>query len=114
MAAVAAYRDLLADAAKPGYFDSAKLELAYYGLGEALRGQRHYQEAAVAYEKSAWTKDVGTELKIRSFLAAGQCRDLNSQRELAIADYRAAVEAGPNTTRGDMARRYLHSVYRGS
>jgi len=114
MAAVAAYRDLLVDAAKPGYFDSAKLELAYYGLGEALRGQRHYQEAAEAYEKSAWTKDVGTELKIRSFLAAGQCRDLNSQRELAIADYKAAVEAGPNTTRGDMARRYLHSVYRGS
>ena len=36
------YREVLADDAKPGYFASAKLELAYFGLGDALRGQRHY------------------------------------------------------------------------
>ncbi|HVZ85103.1 MAG TPA: hypothetical protein VG893_15620, partial [Terracidiphilus sp.] len=55
MAAVAAYRDLLADAAKPGYFAEARLELADFGLGDALRGQRHYGEAAQAYEHAAWT-----------------------------------------------------------
>ena len=37
---------LLADNAKPGYFAEAQMELAYFGLGDALRGQRHYEEAA--------------------------------------------------------------------
>lgn len=114
MAAVTAYRDLLADAAKPGYFDSAKLELADFGLGDALRGQRHYEEAAQAYERAAGTEGVGTELKIRSLVAGGECRDLDGQRQLALRNYRAAIEAGPNTSRADTARKYLHSPYRGS
>jgi tetratricopeptide (TPR) repeat protein len=114
MAAVDAYREVIADAEKPGYFASAKLELADFGLGEALRGQRYYKQAAQAYEHAATTEDVGAELKIRSFLAGGQCRDLAEQRDQAVEDYRAAIEAGPNTSRADTARKYLHSPYRGS
>ena len=114
MAAVDAYRQVLADNAKPGYFHSARVELVDFGLGDALRGQRHYAEAAQAYEQAAGTKDVGPELKIRSLVAAGQCRDLNGQRQLAVKDYQAAIEAGPDTSRADTARRYLHSPYHGS
>ncbi len=114
MAAVYAYREVIADAEKPGYFASAKLELADYGLGEALRGQRHYREAAEAYEHAAWTRDVGIELKIRSLVAGGKCRDLLGERKLAIADYQAAIEAAPDTSRADEARKYLRSPYRGS
>ena len=55
MAAVDSYRQLVADAARLGYFASSKLELAYFGLGDALRGQRHYDEAAQAYEQAAST-----------------------------------------------------------
>lgn len=113
MAAVNAYRRILANAAKPGYFAEARLELAYFGLGDALRGQRHYAEAAQAYEQAAWTKNVGAELKIRSLLAAGESRDLNGEREKAIQDYQAAIAAGPNTSRADTAKKYLHSPYRG-
>ena len=114
MGAVVCYRDLLADTAKSGYFPEAQLELAYFGLGDALRGQRHYAEAAQAYEKAAWTRNVGPELKIRSLLAAGQCHDLNGERELAVSDYQAAVSAGPNTSRADTARRCLRSPYKGT
>jgi tetratricopeptide (TPR) repeat protein len=114
MAAVDSYRELLAASAKPGYFAEARLELAYFGLGDALRGQRHYSEAAQAYEQTARTNNVSPELKIRSLLAGGECRDLNSQRPLAIKDYRAAIEAGPNTSRADTARKHLHSPYRGN
>jgi tetratricopeptide (TPR) repeat protein len=113
MAAVEAYRQLLADNAKPGYFMSAKLELAYFGLGDALRGQRHDAEAAQAYEQAAATQDVGPELKIRSLLAAGQCHDLNGERQLAVRDYQEAIDSGPNTSRADTARKYLRSPYRG-
>ena len=114
MAAVDAYRQLLSDAAKPGYFASAKLELADFGLGDALRGQRHYDEAAQAYEHAAGTPGVGPELKIRSLLDAGQCRDLNGERAPAVRDYQAAIDTGPNTSRADQARKYLRSPYKGT
>lgn len=114
MAAVEAYRELIADAKKPGYFPSAKLELADFGLGEALRGQRHYPEAAQAYERAARTEGAGVELKIRSFLAGAQCQDMAGERQLAVEDYQEAIKAGPNTSRADTARKYLRNPYKGS
>jgi TolA-binding protein len=114
MDAVDAYRRLLADNAKPGYFASAKVELADFGLGDALRGQRRYTDAAQAYEQAAATPGAGAELRIRSLLDAGECRDLLDQRAEAVKDYQAAVEAGPGTSRADTARKYLRSAYRGN
>jgi len=114
MGAVAAYREIIAANAKPGYYYSARMELAYFGLGDALRGQRHYGEAAESYEQAAGTHNVGPELKIRSLLAAGQCRDLNHERKLAIRDYQAAIDAGPNTSRADTAKKYLRNPYSGN
>jgi hypothetical protein len=114
MAAVDVYRKLLADNAQPGYFAEARLELAEFGLGDALRGQRHYIEAAQAYEQAASTRGVGAELKIRSLLDAGQCRDLAGERMPAVHDYQAAIDFGPNTSRADLARKYLRSPYQGT
>jgi tetratricopeptide (TPR) repeat protein len=114
MVAVSAYRELVANAAKPGYFAEARPELAYFGLGDALRGQRHYGEAAQAYEQAAWTRNVGPELKIRSLLAAGECHDVNGERQLAVNDYQAAISAGPDTSRADTARKHLRNPYTGS
>lgn len=114
MGAVEAYRAILADSEKPGYFVQARLQLAYFGMGDALRGQRHFAEAAQAYEKAASTPDVGPELKLRSLLAAGQCRDLNGERAKAVEDYHLTIAAGPQTTRADQARKYLRSPYRGN
>jgi tetratricopeptide (TPR) repeat protein len=114
MAAVDAYRHILADGAKPGYFISAHLELAEFGLGDALRGQRRYDEAAQAYEQTVASPGVGIELKIRSLFDAGQCRDVAGDRARAIRDYQAAIDAGPTTSRADQARKYLQSPYRGN
>ena len=114
MAAVDAYREIVTENARPNYFAQARLELAYFGLGDALRGQRHYAEAAQAYEKAAETNNSGAELRIRSWLAAGECRDLNDERQKAVADYQAAIAAGPNTSRADTARKRLQSPYRGT
>jgi tetratricopeptide (TPR) repeat protein len=114
MAAVDAYRAVVANAEKPGYYASARLELTFFGLGDALRGQRHLGEAAQSYEQAAYTENVGPELKIRSLLAAGQCRDLNHERELAKRDYKMAIDAGPSTSRADAARKYLKSPYTGA
>ena len=112
MAAVDAYRDLIATAQKPDYFASARLELAYFGLGDALRGQRLYRDAAEAYEKAAFTEGISPELKIRTLVGAGQCRDLINDRQTALRNYQMAIDAGPNTSRADTARKYLRSPYR--
>ena len=114
MRAVDAYRQIIADSEKPGYFAEPRMQLTYFGLGDALRGQRHFDEAAQAYEQAAWTPGVGPELKIRSLLAAGQSRDLNGERQKAISDYKAAIEAGPDTSRADTARKYLRNPYHGN
>jgi hypothetical protein len=54
---------------------------------------------------------VGPELKVRSLLDAGECRDRSGQRELAKRDYQATIDAGPNTSRADQARKYLRVPY---
>jgi tetratricopeptide (TPR) repeat protein len=114
MAAVGVYREIVANAAKPGYYASTRLELTYFGLGDALRGQRHYSEAAEAYEKTAFTQGSSPELKIRSLLSAGQCHDVLHERDLAKRDYQMAIDNGPNTSRADAARKYLKNPYQGS
>ena len=114
MGAVDAYREIIAANAKPGYFFQARMELAYFGLGDALRGQRHYSEAALAYEQAAGAPNVGPELNIRSFLGAGECHDLNGERQLAIKDYQAAIASGPETSRADTARKHLRNAYAGN
>ena len=113
MVAVDTYRRVLADSAQPGYFAEANLELADFGLGDALRGQRHYEDAALAYEEAAAAHGVGPELKIRSLLGAGECRDLAGERASAVRDYQAAINTGPNTSRADQARKYLRNPYQG-
>ena len=114
MAAVTVYRNVLADAARPGYFPAAQLELAYFGLGDALRGQRHYDEAAQSFEESAAAHNVGPELKIRALLSAGECRDVIGERQRAVADYQEAIDTGPNTSRADTARKHLRTPYKGN
>jgi tetratricopeptide (TPR) repeat protein len=113
MKAVEAYQQIVTDSARPGYFAQARLELAYFGMGDALRGQRHYAEAAHAYEQAAASKGVGTELKVRSLLSAGECHDVLNDRRQAVTDYQAAIAAGPNTSRADTARKRINSPYRG-
>jgi tetratricopeptide (TPR) repeat protein len=81
--------------------------------GEGMGAVNAYREI-VAYEQAASALNVGLELKIRSLVAAGQCRDMNNERQLAIKDYQAAIDAGPNTSRADTARKYLKSPYHGS
>ena len=88
MRAVEAYRQIQADNAKPGYFADARMELADFGLGDALRGQRHFDEAAQAFEEAAGTPGVGLDLKIRALLNAGECRDVAGSASLRFATTR--------------------------
>jgi tetratricopeptide (TPR) repeat protein len=111
--AIAIYRKLLDNAKRPGYFSNPHLELAWYGLGETLRGQNRYAEAVDAYDRAAESPTTSPELKRRCLLAAGQNYDLLHERSKAVEQYQEAINAGPGTVQADAARKYMHSAYVG-
>ena len=83
-------------------------------LGSFRSCRKAESAAAQAYEQAAATPNVGPELKIRCLLAAGECRDLNGERSKALKDYQDAINAGPNTSRADTARKRLKTPYKGN
>lgn len=112
MKAVALYQKVISDAEKPGYFPSAHVELAYFGLGDSLRGQKLYPEAVEAYREGAFRPTTSPELKRRCLLAAGEVYDLMHEHDRARQQYLAVLAAGSNTSQGDLARKYMDSPYR--
>ena len=99
LAAITAYRRILDEAKVPGHYPNAHLELAYFALGDTLRGQKMYPEAVSAYEQATFQSTVSPELKRRSLLAAGQVYDLMHQHDKARGEYLAVVAAGPTPAR---------------
>ena len=95
----------------PGYFHSAHLELAYFGLGDTLRGEKRYAEAAAAFNDAAALPDVSPELKQRCFLLAGKSYDLMGDRSRAVGSYQLALNIGEDTVQGQEARKWMKRPY---
>ncbi|HEX3472266.1 MAG TPA: hypothetical protein VHT28_13875 [Silvibacterium sp.] len=113
MKAIAAYRRVIDDAKRPGYFPSSHLELAYFGLGDSQRGQKLYSDAADAYREAASMPTTSPELKRRCLLAAGQVYDLMNEHDKAKEQYQAVINAGSDTAQADLARKFQRSAYTG-
>lgn len=92
--AAAAYKNVLT-AARQGRFTQPHPELAAYGLGEALRGQRDFRQAAAAYDTARAARSADAELSLRAALAAGEMYDALGDRDHALERYRAVLEAAP-------------------
>ena len=114
MRAVAAYQAMLQRAIAPGgYYPDAHLEMAFYGLGEAERGQRHIQEAANAYQSATTQSTASPLMKRRAHLAAGEMFDLLGQRAEAKQQYDAVLALGTDSDQAERATKYESSHYRG-
>jgi tetratricopeptide (TPR) repeat protein len=113
MAAVTTYRRLIEEAKQPGFFPGAHLELAYFGLGDTLRGQKEYAESVDAFRKGADQSTTSPELKRRCLLEAGKTYDLMQQHDKAMQQYEAVIREGSDTAQGDLARKYMKSAYSG-
>jgi len=111
--AIAVSRGIINDAKKPGYFPSVHLELAYFALGDSYRGQKQYAEAAEAYREGAYLPTTSAELKRRCLLAAGEVYDLMNQRDKAVAEYQAVIDAGNDSAQADQARKFQRAAYTG-
>ena len=110
-AAVAAYRQIVNEGRVAGHYSDAHLELAYFGLGETLRGQKMYDDAVAAFEQASALPTTSPELKRRSLLAAGQVYDLMHQHDKARGEYLAVLAAGADTSQAELARKYMQRAY---
>jgi tetratricopeptide (TPR) repeat protein len=96
---------------KKGKYSDPHLEVPLFSLGEALKGQHHFADAADAYEQVPTYPRADSDLKQRAHLYAGQMSDCAGQRERATRNYQAAVNDDPNSSNGQLARKYLKSPY---
>ena len=111
--AIAIYREILADAKKPGYFIEPRLHMTYFGLADTQRGQNDIADAAHNYLLAAAEPTCSDWLRRRAQLNAGEMFDLLHNREEAIKQYQLASAGGGDQSQTDAARRYLKTPYSG-
>jgi len=112
-AAIAAYKAILADAQKPGYFYEPRLHMTYFGLADTQRGQNDIADAAKNYLEAAAQPSCSDWLRRRAQLNAGQMFDLLHNRAEAIKQYQQASAGGGDQSQADAARKYLKNPYTG-
>ena len=111
--AIAAYRAVLADARRPGFFVDPRLQLAWFGLADTERGQNNITDAAKHYLEASEQPNCSDWLRKRAHLNAGKMLDLLHDRTGAIREYQLAMGGGGDQTQGDEARRLMKSPYTG-
>ncbi len=110
-AAIEEYQQLLEQAKKPGFFPSAHLELAWYGLADTLQGQKDYAEAAAAYNEATAQPTISIDLKSRCELNSGKMYDLLNQRDMAKKQYEVVLRQDGESAQAEWARKYLKSPF---
>jgi tetratricopeptide (TPR) repeat protein len=111
--AIAIYKQVLADAQKPGYFTDARLQMVWFGLADTERGQNDIFDAANDYVNAAQQPKCSDWLRKRAQLNAGQMFDLLHKRDRAKQLYEMAAAGGGDQSQADMARKYLTEPYVG-
>ena len=109
--AITEYQQLLEQAKKPGYFPSAHLELAWFGLADTLQGQKKYAEAATAYNEATAQPTISVDLKSRCNLNLGKMYDLLNERDMALKQYQVVLRQDGDSAQAEYARKYLKSPF---
>jgi hypothetical protein len=109
--AIAAYKQVLADAQKPGYFTDPRLQMAWFGLGDTQRGYNQLKDAANSYTQAAAQTNCSDWLRKRAELNAGEVFDMLHERAQAVTMYQRAAAAGGDQSQAETARKYLKSPY---
>ena len=111
--AIALYKVVLADAAKPGYYVDPRVQMAWFGLADTQRGQNDIADAAENYLKAAEQPKCSDWLRKRAQLNAGEMYDLLQQRARAMELYQMASSGGGDQSQTEAARRLMKTPYAG-
>jgi tetratricopeptide (TPR) repeat protein len=92
--------------------NNPRSSLANYCIGELLLKQRNYQSSILAYFAALKGDEYPSWTKVWSHLQLGKICDTIRERDLAVRQYRLAIETNDNT-RGavDEARKLLQQPY---
>ena len=110
--AIAAYKQVLANAQQPGYFIDPRLQMAWFGLAETERGYNQPQAAVNSYMQAAAQPDCSDWLRRRAQVNAGEVYDTLHERDQAETMYQLAA-AGGDPSQAELARKYLKTPYTG-
>jgi tetratricopeptide (TPR) repeat protein len=108
--AIAEYQRAL-DKGRAGQYSVFVPEMAAWGLGVSLRGQREFARAADAFLQVAAVRDADAALIDRACIAAGEMYDTVGQRQQAMAQYRTVVSGGHDEDYIALARKHLKHPY---
>jgi hypothetical protein len=111
--AIAEYHKVLDDAAKPGFFVDPRLQLAWFGMADTMRGYNDVKGAAYGYTQAAMQPGCSDWLRKRAEVNAGEMYDLLHEREQAVKMYKAALAPGGDQTQAEAAKRYLGTPFVG-
>jgi len=109
--AVAAYRRVWQNG-REGKFGNLHYEIAAWGLGELLRSQKNYSDAAAAYELLSEVSDADPEILQKANLAAGEMYDLLQKRDLAVKKYQIVLAENGSSPLAERARDHMKEAYR--
>lgn len=109
--AIATYRKIIAGT-QAGSFPDAHVEMAWYGLAEALRGQHQFQDAADAYDHVLQFQRTDPDLRLRTTLGAAEMYDAMNKRPEAVKRYQQVIAADSDSPRAEIAKKYLKDPYR--
>lgn len=107
----AAYRKVWQNG-REGKYGNLHYEMAAWGLGELLRNQKDYANAAAAYELVNQSANPDPEIQQKANLAAGEMYDLLQKRDLAMKKYEIVLAENGNTAPAEQARKHIREAYR--
>ncbi len=97
---------------REGKYGNLHYEIAALGLGDLLRSEKKYQDAATAYELVSEVTGADPELLQKANLGAGEMYDQLQKRDLAVKKYEAVVAVNSGSAEADKARKRIKDAYR--
>jgi len=95
-----------------GKYGNLHYEIAALGLGDLLRSEKKYQDAATAYELVSEVTGPDPELLQKANLGAGEMYDQLQKRDLAVKKYEAVVAVNSGNAEAEKARKRIKDAYR--
>jgi tetratricopeptide (TPR) repeat protein len=97
---------------REGKYGNLHYEVTAWGLGELLRSEKDYANAAIAYELVGEMQNPDPETLQKANLAAGEMYDLLQKRDLAMKKYQSVLAENAGTPPAEQARKHIRDAYR--
>jgi tetratricopeptide (TPR) repeat protein len=98
-------------AGRDGHYDGLHYEIAALGLGDLLRSEKDYSEAAAAYEQLSEAPEPDPEILQKADLGAGEMYDLLQKRDLAMKKYQAVLAVDAKSPMAETASQHIKQPY---